>query len=1082
MSVRTPASTYPEPIAVIGIGCRLPGGASSPEAFWRLLVDRVDTVTEIPEDRWDAAAYYHPDPAQPGKIYTRSGSFLQDVGLFDADFFRISPREAACIDPQQRLLLETAWEALEDAGQVPQRLTRSRTGVWVGLSTSDYSAVRRLDTSSIDPHSAVGGALSIASNRISYAFDLRGPSMTVDTACSSSLVAVHLACESLLRGESTLALAGGASLIFDPTGSMMHCKARILSPRGRCSPFDAEADGFVRAEAVGMIVLKPLSVALAEGDPVYAVIRATAVNQDGRTYGLSLPNPQAQADLLRQAYARAGIAPSAVQYVEAHGTGTAVGDPIECEALGKALGVGRANGDFLRIGSVKSNIGHAEAAAGLIGVIKTVLALRHRYIPASLHFQTPNPAIPFDALRLRVQRAGEPWPATTGPAIAGVNSFGFGGTSAHAVLEELVPPLAPAPMAAPSSQARLLPISARSPEALCAYAQAYLDFLDQDRSLRDVCHTASLRREHHPHRLALVGTTGAELRESLEAFVAGERRPGLSASEGPAGEAPKVAFVFCGNGPQWWAMGRQLLAQEPVFRHAIETCDALLRQHASWSLLEELGADEADTRMARTDIAQPALFAVQVGLVALWRSWGVQPGAVVGHSVGEVAAAHAAGILSLEDAVRVIFHRSRTQQQTAGGGGMAAVGLPAAAAREALAAYGDRLCIASVNSPQSVTVSGDSDALDQLLASLGEQTVFCRRLPLDYAFHSPRMEPIRGDLLESLDGLQAHPAAIRFYSTVTGGELAGPQLDAAYWWDNIRRPVEFSSAIEGLIKDNFMVFLEIGPHPVLSSYVAECGGDQEQQARSLPSLRRKKDERATLLGSLGALYTLGCTPDWSQLDPEGGRCVRLPSYPWQRERHWREIGRSDLRLWDRPVHPLLGYRLESADTIFEARLHTGLLPYLEAHQVQGAAVFPAAGYVEMALAAANLHGDGPWTIEGLEIRKPLLLNGPQAPVVQVSLSSEDNVLHVRSRADHGQGWVLHATGQARKLQLPDSLRTFRPQGDPGPLHPRGRQGHDLRTDRPHGSPLRPLFPRSRTRVGRKGRGARGNPCPRCPGR
>jgi acyl transferase domain-containing protein/NADPH:quinone reductase-like Zn-dependent oxidoreductase/acyl carrier protein len=1025
MSIQTPASTHPESIAVIGIGCRFPGGASSPEAFWTLLVDGVDTVTEVPEDRWDLRAFYHPDPAQPGKIYTRYGSFLQDVDLFDAGFFRISPREAACIDPQQRLLLETAWEALEDAGQVPQRLAGTATGVWVGLSTSDYVAVRRLNTRSLDSHSAVSGALSIASNRISYAFDLRGPSMTVDTACSSSLVAVHLACESLLRGESTLALAGGAALMFDPTVTMFHCKARILSARGRCRSFDAEADGFARAEGVAMIALKPLSAALADGDPVYAVIRSTAVNQDGRTYGLSLPNPQAQADLLRQAYARAGIPLGAVQYVEAHGTGTPVGDPIECEALGKALGAGRPAGDCLRIGSVKSNIGHAEAAAGVVGLIKVVLALRHSYIPASLHFRTPNPAIPFEALRLRVQEQGEPWPKTSGPTVAGVNSFGFGGTSVHAVLEEFVPPPATTPLAAPSSRARLLPISARSPEALRGYAQAYLDFLNEDPPLNDVCHTASLRREHHPHRLALVGETGAELRESLEAFLVGERRPGLSASERPAGEVPKVAFMFCGNGPQWWAMGRQLLAEEPVFRQAVEICDALLCQHATWSMLEELQADETSTRMARTDIAQPALFAVQVGLVALWRSWGIAPAAVVGHSVGEVAAAYVAGALSLEDAVRVIFHRSRTQQRTAGSGGMAAVGLPAADAREALAAYGDRLCVAGVNSPESVTVSGDAGALDLLLASLEEQKVFCRRLPLDYAFHSPHMEPVREDLLESLEGLAAHPATTcRFYSTVTGGELAGPELGAAYWWDNIRRPVEFSSAVAGLVEDGCTTFLEIGPHPALRLYVAECLRDQGKDGSVLASLRREEEERATLLGSLGALYTLGCTPGWTALDPEGGRWVRLPSYPWQRERHWQEIGPSDLRLWDRPVHPLLGYRLESADTIFQAQLHTWLLPYLEAHQVQGAAIFPAAGYVEMALAAANLHGDGPWTIEGLEIRKPLLLNGPQAPVVQVSLSSEDNVLHVRSRADHGQGWVLHATGQARKFPHPNGLRNF----------------------------------------------------------
>ncbi|MGH8907430.1 MAG: SDR family NAD(P)-dependent oxidoreductase [Egibacteraceae bacterium] len=1023
MSVQIPTSTTPEPIAVIGIGCRFPGGASGPEAFWRLLCEGVDTVGEIPEDRWDVGAYYHPDPSQPGKMYDRRGSFLPRVDLFDADFFGISPREAACVDPQQRLLLEVAWEALEDGGQVPQRLAGTPVGVFMGLCTTDYAMLRRGDAPSINSYTGTGGAASIAANRISYVFDFHGPSMAIDTACSSSLVAVHLACESLLRGESSLAVAGGANLIFDPSINISFCKANMLSPRGQCSSFGAQADGFVRAEGVGIVVLKPLSEALADGDPVCAVIRATAVNQDGRTSGISLPNSQAQEDLLRQVYARAGVPPHAVHYVEAHGTGTPAGDPSECDALGKALGAGRPDGDCLRIGSVKSNIGHAEAASGIAGLIKTALALAHRYIPASLHCQTPNPHIPFEALQLRVQQTGEAWPSTGGPAIAGVNSFGFGGTSAHAVLEEFTPPHrnGPAPV---SSGAMLLPLSARSPEALRGCAQAYLELLDEGASLQDLCYTASVRREHHPHRLAVVGTTRAEFSESLKAFLAGERRPGQSVSERPARQAPNPVFVFSGNGPQWWAMGRQLLAQEPAFRQAIEACDTLLRHHTGWSLIEELQADEASTRMGRTDIAQPALFALQLGLVALWRSWGVEPAAVVGHSVGEVAAAHVAGVLSLEDAVHVIFHRSRTQQRTAGTGGMAAVGLPAAAAREALAAYEGRVCIASVNSPRSVTLSGDSDALEQILRSLEDQGAFRRRLPLDYAFHSQHMEPIRQDLCASLEGLRARPATVPFFSTVAGRELAGPELDAAYWWDNIRQAVDFSSAVQGLAQDGYTTFLEIGPHPVLSGYVAECLMDQERQGWVLPSLRRKEDERATLLGSLGSLYTLGCAPDWSRLYPAGGRCISLPSYPWQRERHWQGLGPSDLRLWDRQVHPLLGRRLESVHTTFQAQLDTGLLPYLEDHQVQGLTVFPAAGYIEMALAATDLHGTGPWAVEELEIHKPLLLGGAQAPTVQASLSPEDRVFRLHSRAGDGQqGWVLHATGQARSLQpLRDARR------------------------------------------------------------
>jgi len=1004
----------PQPIALIGIGCRFPGGASDPEKFWQLLREGGDTVGDIPEDRWDVRGYYHPDPSQPGKMYSRRGSFLQDVDLFDTYFFHMSPREAAYVDPQQRLLLEVVWEALEDGGLAPSTLAGTATGVFMAVCTTDYSAIFRQDPSSIGLYSGTGGASSVAANRISYAFDFCGPSMAIDTACSSSLVAVHLACESLSRGESTLAIAGGVNLMFDPTINICFCKANMLSPRGRCSSFDAEADGFVRAEGAGVVALKPLSEAVADNDPIYAVIRATAVNQDGRTSGISQPNGVAQENLLRQVYSRAGILPRDVQYVEAHGTGTPIGDPIECGALGSVLGADQRAGDCVRIGSVKSNIGHLEAASGIAGFIKTALALKHRHIPRNIHFKTPNPRIPFDALRLRVQETDEPWPETSGPAIAGVNAFGFGGTNAHAVLEEFVTPV-PATLVErvkPSRAAMLLPVSARSPQALSEYARAYLDVLDRTQSPHDLCFTASARREHHPYRMAVAGRTSEDLRESLEAFLAGERRPGLSAGEAPAGQPPKLAFVFCGNGPQWWGMGRELLAQEPVVQDEIARCDALLRPYTGWSLLEELQADEHRTRMARTEVAQPALFALQLGLVKLWRSWGVEPGAVIGHSVGEVAAACVAGILSIEDAVRVIFHRSRTQERTAGSGGMAAVGLSAAAARAALTPYRDQLSIASVNSPRSVTVSGDVDALERLARSLGEQQVFCRRLPLDYAFHSRHMDPVRQDLAVSLEGLKAAPAQVPLISTVTGRVSAGLDLEADYWWRNMRHPVEFSSAIQALIEDDFTVFLEIGPHPILGRYVTECLAAQDRKGWVLPSLYREKGEQATLMGSLGSLYTLGHSPDWDRLYPNGGECVRLPSYPWQKERHWHDSGPRARR---RPTHPLLGYRLELPQVAFEGELDTQLLPYLEDHKVQGAIVFPAAGYLEMAFAAVGLEG-GQWAVEEFEIHKPLVLSASQAPVVQASLSPEGTFKMYSRVGDEPGTWLLHASGQARRTQ------------------------------------------------------------------
>ena len=1024
-----------DPIAIIGIGCRFPGKANSPEGFWKLMLNGVDAVTEIPADRWDIHTYYHPNPIQPGKIYTREGAFLEHVDQFDAGFFRISPREASRIDPQQRLLLEVAWEALEDAGQVVQRLVGSKTGVFVGVCSNEYDTLQKRDPFSITSYTNTGGAPSITANRISHALDFHGPSLAVDTACSSSLVAVHLACQSLWQGESTLALAGGVSIILGPENSVGFCKASMLSQKGRCSSFDAQADGFVRGEGAGIVVLKPLSKAIADGDPIYALILATAVNQDGRTSGISLPNRLAQENLLREVYEKAGISPQQVQYVEAHGTGTPVGDPIECNALGSVLGANRSPGNYLRIGSVKTNIGHLEGASGIAGLMKVALSLKHRELLANLHFQKPNPEIPFDKLHLQVQQKAELWPNDAAPAIAGVNSFGFGGTNAHAVLQEFVqqPKVV---QQFPSYWARLLPLSARSPEALKSLVQAYLEMLSANpsMSMQDLCYTASVRRDHHAHRLALVGHSREQLIERFKAFLAGESHTGTSSGYTQTSQIPKIVFVFSGNGPQWWAMGRQLLEQEPIFDEMVQTCDRLLRQYANWSLLEELKADESSTRMDRTDIAQPALFAIQVALVALWRSWGIEPNATIGHSVGEVAAAYAAGVLSLEDAIRVIFHRSRAQELTVGKGKMAAVGLSLEEAMHAIAGYEGRLSVASINSPKSVTLTGDTDALEQIVQLLEQKQVFCRYLRLNYAFHSYHMESIRKDLLESLQGLQPRVASIHFVSTVTGQYVVGSELGAEYWWDNVRQPVQFSLGMEQLIRNGYSIFLEIGPHPVVSSYISECLRSLGKQGTILPSLRRKEDERAIMLSSLGSFYTYGYPLDWNKLYVEGGRCIQLPSYPWQRERHWHEPEVRGQNLQGKQIHPLLGFRLESAHPSWESRLDKQLLPYLEDHQVQDAVVFPASGYIEMGLAAATeLFGEGPCVIEELEIQRPLVLTSSYVPRVQITVLSEDASFRIYSRAEDGQQeWTIHVTGQLRKQQQPNSSQKI-------PLHEiRGR--------------------------------------------
>ncbi|HEX9420217.1 MAG TPA: type I polyketide synthase, partial [Methylomirabilota bacterium] len=630
-----------------------------------------------------------------------------------------------------------------------------------------------------------------------------GPSVAIDTACSSSLVAVHLACQSLAAGESALALAGGVNIVLKPETMIGFSKASMLAPDGRCKSFDARANGYVRAEGAGIVVLKPLARAVSDGDVVYAVIRGTAVNQDGRTHGISVPSRRAQERLLREACQRAGVSPQQVNYCEAHGTGTPVGDPIEACAIGNVLGTDRGDGRDCLLGSVKSNIGHLEAASGVAGLIKAALCLKHGMIPANLHFDTPNPRIPFEALRLRVPRTLEDWPDVgDGPRVAAVNSFGFGGTNANAILvaapsspEPDVPPPTPEP-----TRALLLPLSAKSPAALRASAQSYVRLLEDDlpgarASLHDVCYTASVRRSHHEHRLAMVFRSRAELIEQLELLLA-DRAGARTAWGGKARRGgPQIAFIFSGMGPQWWAMGRELLAAEPVFREALERCDSLLRRYVPWSLVEELGADEAHSRIHHSRIAQPAGFSLQVALTALWQSWGIAPDAVLGHSVGEVAAAHAAGVLSLEDAIHLISHRSRLQDRTAGRGKMLAVAVGRDRLEPLTRGYEGRISIAAINSPSSATLAGDREVLEAIADRLRREEVFCRFLQVDVPYHSPAMDPLEAELLEALHGLRPGVARVPLYSGTVAQSMTGREMDAAYWWRNVRDPVLFASAL-----------------------------------------------------------------------------------------------------------------------------------------------------------------------------------------------------------------------------------------------------------------------------------------------
>jgi len=1030
-----------EAIAIIGIGCRFPG-AEDARAFWNLLRNGVDAIREVPAERFNLDDFFDPDPVAPGKMVTRWGGFIEHVDQFDAHFFGISPREAARMDPQQRLLLELAWEALEDAGQVREHLAGTPVGVFIGISNNDYGRIQFNDLDRIDAYAGTGNALSIAANRISYVFDFRGPSIAIDTACSSSLVAVHQACGSLRSGESSVALAGGVNLILSPAITINFTKAGAMAPDGRCKAFDARANGYVRSEGAGVVVLKPLSRALADRDPIYAVIRGSAVNQDGRSNGLMAPNPQAQEAVLREAYRRAAVSPGDVQYVEAHGTGTLLGDPIEAKALGAVLALDRRAERPCLLGSVKTNLGHLEAAAGIAGLIKVALALQHREIPPSLHFEEPNPHIPFDQLPLRVNRTLCPWPAQPDtPLLAGVSSFGFGGTNAHVVVQG-APPLDSEMHAAQGENGNrdaaftyVLPLSARSAPALQSVARRYHDFLIDPESTSapyDICYTAGARRSHHEYRLAATGNSAAQLADGLETFIRGEIRPGLSSGRKLSDRQRKLVFVYPGQGSQWFGMGRTLLKQEAVFREAIERCDLAMRPHGDWSLLAELtSTDAAHSRLNEVDVLQPALFAIQVALTELWRSWGIEPHAVVGHSMGEVAAAHVAGALSLEDAARVICCRSRLVKPTIGRGAMAAVELSIVDARRSLVGYEDRVSIAVSNGPASTVLSGDPAALEAIVSRLQRQDIFCQMIKVDFAAHSPQMEPLRTDLERALEGLQPRPASVPIYSTVTGQAAGGLSFDPLYWSSNLREPVLFSTAVQQLLEDGHDTFLELSPHPILLSSIQQEFRHAGIEGAVIASLRREEEEGKVLAGSLGMLYTLGYPIEWSRIYPKPGRSVELPSYPWDRERCWMDppAGEVDGQSRSQYVsgdgagkHSLLGRHFKSAQTethFWEGALDRSALSYLNDHRVEGVAVLPAALYVEMALAAAaEAFPSQSFALKDVELRKALFIPDGGTRTIQVILSPGADAaasLHIytcpRDAEQANRSWTLDATGK-----------------------------------------------------------------------
>ena len=1018
-----------EPIAIVGIGCRFPGG-SDPESFWDLLRAGRNAVREVPPDRWNIDEYYDPNPDAPGKIYTRYGGFLDRLDLFDPLFFNISPREAATLDPQQRLVLEVSWEALENAGQAPAELRRSSTGVFVGIGSSDYGQMLMAgDADAIDAYTGTGGGGCFAAGRVSYCLGLQGPSLSVDTACSSSLVAVHLACQSLRAGECQMAIAGGVNAIIKPEVFIYLCRVKALAADGRSKVFDAAADGFVRGEGCGMVVLKRLSQAAADGNKVLALIRGSAVNQDGPSGGLTVPNGPAQQAVIAEALSRARVSPGDLDYVETHGTGTSLGDPIEIGALVEALATGRPSDRALVIGSVKTNVGHLEAAAGVVSLIKVVLALEHEAIPQHLHFERLNPAISFGTVPVVIPASLMSWRRGERRRLAGISSFGLSGTNAHVIVEEA--PLDPVSLNERDRPVHLLAISAKTGPALEQVTAAYAGYLDahSDTPLSDVCFTANTGRSHFEHRVAMVASSPEQMRDRLREARLEESHGGLARGVHPL----KVAFLFTGQGSQYAGMGRQLYDTHPGFRDTIDHCEEYLRPYMDRPLRSVLYADGGDASdVNRTGYAQPALFAVEYALATLWQQWGITPAAVAGHSVGEYVAACVSGVFSLQDALRLIAARGRLMQSLPAGGAMLAVFADEERVMKAIEGYVGRVSIAAVNGPTEVVISGEQESLDAIRADLAELAVQSKPLVVSHAFHSPLMEPMLGAFERVVREVVIGTPRVPFVSNVTGG-LAGTDrpLDPAYWREHVRQPVRFLDAIRTVSRAGIEAFLEIGPTPALTGMVRRALGTS--QGHAFWSLRRGREDWQVMLEALAGLYGLGAEVDWREFDRPFARCVvSLPTYPFQRTRCWlerrrasravhfggaSEVSRADARV--KPgTHPLLGdYLRVSAEGefhVWEGPVSVATSPYLADHKVQGIPVLPATAYIEMVLAAAwQAFGEGAVSLADVWYKKPLFLADDSRVSVQVVLSGmspndlEFRVASLRTDGSH----VVHSTGR-----------------------------------------------------------------------
>ncbi|HEU5469700.1 MAG TPA: beta-ketoacyl synthase N-terminal-like domain-containing protein, partial [Actinophytocola sp.] len=1039
-----------EPIAIVGMGCRLPGGVESPEDLWRLVDGGVDAVCEFPGDRgWDVEGIFDPDPDRPGKTYVRHGGFLDAAGAFDAAFFGISPREALAMDPQQRLLLEVSWEALEHAGIDPMSLRGSRTGVYAGVISQGYGMEGTHGDTEVEGYLVTGVQTAVVSGRLAYALGLEGPTMSIDTACSASLVAMHVAVQALRRGECSLALASGVTVISRLVSFVEFSRQKVLAPDGRCKSFAAAADGAGWAEGVGVLVLERLSDARRLGHRVLAVVRGSAVNQDGASNGLTAPNGPSQQRVIRAALADAGLSAGDIDVVEAHGTGTPLGDPIEAQAVLATYGKDRPDDRPLWLGSIKSNIGHAQAAAGVASVIKMVQAMRHQVLPRTLHVDAPTPKVDWSSGTVRLLTEARDWARSDRPRRVGVSSFGISGTNAHLILEEAPEPADAGARPSGSDAPAVLPlvVSARSARALRAQAQRLRDFVDSgpEVGLADVASSLASARAQLEHRAVVTGRDRAEVLAGLAAVAAGE--PAAGVVSGTAGSGGKVAWVFPGQGGQWLGMAAGLLESSPVFAERLAECVGELQRWVDWPVWPVLRGEVDGPLVERVDVVQPVLWAVLVSLAEVWRSYGVVPAGVVGHSQGEIAAACVAGGLSIADGARVVALRSKAITKLAGVGGMVSVSLPAEQVPELLARCGDELGVAAVNGPSTVVVSGGAAALERLLDECARRGVRAKRIDVDYASHSVQVEEIREEILSGLAEIAPRSSQVPFYSTVTGEVLDTTELDAGYWYRNLRSTVRFADTVRSMLDQGYQNLIEVGPHPVLATSIQDSIEQAGVDASVVGTLRRDDGGLDRMIASVGQAWCHGVAVDWPGMFAGAG-WVELPTYAFQHEPYWLTGGvvvDADGLGQQGVQHPLLGAAVDLPDTggvVLTGRVAIGTQAWLADHAVNGTVLVPGTGLVELAVQAGERVGCD--LLEELTLAAPMVLPERGALHVQVVVGGaqddERRQVSIYSRDEAAPAeiaWTRHATGTlapAAEAAPPEPLSSWPPaDAQPVPL-------------------------------------------------